>query len=99
MVDRIGICHSISLIYIAHVAVIIRQNLRLYGLPVIIAEITHCWWVMVRPRLYVVKCHITADYLQTSLFIHIYVTAVGIISPVQLARELLTFYIQVMGKP
>jgi len=28
-----------------------------------------------------------ADYLQTSLFIPIYVTAVGIISPVELARE------------
>ena len=41
-VDRIGISRSISLIYIAHVAVIIRHNLRLYGLPVIIAEITFC---------------------------------------------------------
>ena len=53
-VDRIGICHSISLIYIAHVAVIIRHNLRLFGLPVIIAEITLCWWVMdVRQYTYV----------------------------------------------
>ena len=45
-VDGIGVCHSISLIYIAHVAVIICHNLWLYGLPVIIAEITLCWWVM-----------------------------------------------------
>ena len=45
-VDRIGFCHSISLIYIAHVAVIIRHNLRLYGLPIIVAEITLCWWTM-----------------------------------------------------
>ena len=53
-VDRIGICHSISLIYIAHVAVIIRHNLRLYCLPVIIAEIALCWWVMdVRQNKYV----------------------------------------------
>jgi len=28
-----------------------------------------------------------AEYLQTSLFIPIYVTAVGIISPVEFARE------------
>ena len=41
----------------------------------------------VRPRLNAVKCHIMADYLQTILFIGIYVTAVGIISPVELARE------------
>ena len=46
MVDRVGFCHSISLIYIAHVAVIIRHNLQLYGLPIIIAEITLCWWNM-----------------------------------------------------
>ena len=39
-VDRIRICHSIYLIYIAHVTVIIRHNLRLYGLTIIIAEIT-----------------------------------------------------------
>jgi hypothetical protein len=45
-VDRIGFCHSISLIHIAHVAVIIHYNLRLYGLPIIIAEITLCWWIM-----------------------------------------------------
>jgi len=45
-VDRIRICHSVSLIYMAHVAVIIRHNLWLYGLPVIIAEITLCWWVV-----------------------------------------------------
>ncbi len=45
-VDRIRICHSISLIYIAHVAVIIRHNLRLYGLPISIAEITLCWCVV-----------------------------------------------------
>ena len=41
-VNRIGICHSICLIYIAHVVVIIRHNLRLYGLPVIITEIAFC---------------------------------------------------------
>ena len=47
MVDRIiGFCHSISLIYIAHAAVIILHNLQLYGLPIIIAEITLCWWIM-----------------------------------------------------
>ena len=45
-VDRIGFCHSISLIYIAHVAVIIRHNLRLYGLTIIVTEITLCWWTM-----------------------------------------------------
>ena len=45
-VDRIGFCHSISLIYTAHVAVIIRHNLQLYGLPIIIAEITLCWCVV-----------------------------------------------------
>jgi len=39
-VDGTRNCHSISLIYIAHVAVIIRQNLLFYGLPIIIAEIT-----------------------------------------------------------
>ena len=39
-------CHSVSLIYIAHVAVVIRHNLRLYGLPIIITEITLCWWIM-----------------------------------------------------
>jgi len=41
----------------------------------------------VRPRLNAVKCHIMADYLQTIQFIGIYGTAVGIISPVELARE------------
>ena len=46
MVDRIRIRHSISLIYIAHVAVIIRHNLRLYGLPISIAEITLCWCIV-----------------------------------------------------
>ena len=46
MVDRIGFCRSISLIYIAHVVVIIRRNLRLYGLPITIAEITLCWWTV-----------------------------------------------------
>jgi len=52
-VNRIGICHSICLIYIAHVAVIICHNLRLYGL-LVIAEITLCWWVMdVRQNTYV----------------------------------------------
>ena len=45
-VDRIRICHSISLNYIAHVEVIIRHNLQLYGLTIIIAEISLCWWVM-----------------------------------------------------
>jgi len=42
MVDRIGISHSVSFIYIAHVAVIICSILRLYRLPVIIAEIIFC---------------------------------------------------------
>ena len=41
----------------------------------------------VQPRRNAVKCHIMADYLQTSLFIPIYVTAVGIISAVEFARE------------
>ena len=45
-VERIGFCHSVSLIYLAHVAVIIRHNLRLYGLTIFIAEITLCWWIM-----------------------------------------------------
>ena len=45
-VDRIGFCHSISLIYIALVAVIIHHNLQLYGLPIIITEITLSWWIM-----------------------------------------------------
>ena len=45
-VDKIGFCHSISLIYVAHVAVIIRHNLRIYGLPIIVAEITLCWWTI-----------------------------------------------------
>ena len=40
-----------------------------------------------RPRLNAVKYHIMADYLQTILFIGIYVTAVAIINPVELARE------------
>ena len=33
------------------------------------------------------KCHIMADYLQTSLTIPVYVIAVGIISPVEFARD------------
>jgi hypothetical protein len=33
-VDRVKIYHSISLIYITHVAIIIRYNLGLYGLPI-----------------------------------------------------------------
>jgi hypothetical protein len=45
-VDRKRICHSISLIYTAHVAVIIRHNLWLYGLPIIMAKITLCWSVV-----------------------------------------------------
>jgi len=39
-IDRTKNCHSISLIYIAHVVVIIRPNLRFYGLPIVITEIT-----------------------------------------------------------
>ena len=39
-VDRIRICHSSSLMYVAYVAVIIRHNLRHYGPPIIITEIT-----------------------------------------------------------
>jgi len=42
----------------------------------------------VRPRLNAMKCHIVVDYLQTILFIGMYVTAVAIISPVELAREI-----------
>ena len=57
-VDRIRICHSISLIYIAQVAFIIRHNLRLYGrsrmelqfhtgparkLSTNLCDIHHCW--------------------------------------------------------
>ena len=38
----------------------------------------------VQPRLHAVKCHIMADYLQIILFFGIYVTAVGIVSPVRL---------------
>ena len=45
-VGRISICHSISLIYIAYVAVKIRHNLRLYGFPIIIAEITLYWFIV-----------------------------------------------------
>ena len=45
-VDRIRICQSVSLIYIAHMAVIIFHNLWLYGLPIIITEITLCWCVV-----------------------------------------------------
>jgi len=40
----------------------------------------------VRPRLNAVKYHIMADYLQTSLFFRIYVTAIGKIIPVEMAR-------------
>jgi hypothetical protein len=32
-----------------------------------------------RPRVKAMKCHIMADYLETGLFIRIYVTAIGII--------------------
>ena len=39
------------------------------------------------PRRNAVKCHIMADYLQTGLFIPIYVAAVGIMNPLGLARE------------
>jgi len=45
-VDRIGVCHSISLIYIAHVASIIHHNLGFYGHPIVIAEITLCWCIV-----------------------------------------------------
>ena len=45
-VDRIRFCHSISLMYVAHVAVIILHNLQLYGLPITIADITLYWWVV-----------------------------------------------------
>jgi hypothetical protein len=45
-VGRIRICHSISLICIARVAVIIRNNLQFYRLPITIPEITLCWWVV-----------------------------------------------------
>jgi len=50
----------------------------------------------VGPGLNAVKCHTMADYLETSLFIHIYVTAIGIIIPVEMARVwFLTFNIRV----
>ena len=53
----------------------------------------------VQPRLNVVKCHIMADYLQTILFIGIYVTPIGIISPVDLYREASHIqYSKLMGK-
>jgi hypothetical protein len=45
-VDRIRIRHSVSLIYTAHVAVIIVHNLWLYGLPIVITKITLCWSVV-----------------------------------------------------
>ena len=45
-VDRIGVCHSIALICIAHVAVLIRHNLRGFGLPIVIAEVTPCLCVV-----------------------------------------------------
>jgi hypothetical protein len=44
--DIIRICQSISLIYIAHVAVITCHNLWLNGLPIITAEITLWWYIM-----------------------------------------------------
>jgi hypothetical protein len=72
-VDRIGICHSISLIYIAHAA-----DKRIFSLAKTL------------------KCHTMAEYLETSLFIRIYVTAIGIIIPVEMARVwFLTFNIRV----
>jgi len=51
----------------------------------------------VRPRLNAVKCHIMADYLQAILFIGIYVTSVGIISPVELDRDVSHFRIRAMN--
>jgi len=71
-VDRIWISHSVSLIYVTHVAVIIRLNWQLYGLPIGIAEIpfagVSCMFVKictsrlslhsVRPRGNTVKCHV-----------------------------------------
>ena len=42
MVDRISFYHFISLISIAHVAIIIRHSFWLYDLPIIITEITFC---------------------------------------------------------
>jgi hypothetical protein len=47
MVDGVRLGPSISLIYIAHATVIICHSLRLYGLPVTIAEITLCWGIMI----------------------------------------------------
>jgi hypothetical protein len=46
MLDRIRISHSIFLIYVKYVAVIICHNLWLYDLPISIAEITLCWYVV-----------------------------------------------------
>jgi len=45
-VDRVRISHSNALIHTAHVMIIISHNLRLYGFPVVIAEITLCWGIM-----------------------------------------------------
>ena len=44
--DKVRICHFISLIYIDHVTVIIRHSLQIYGLPIIIAEITPFWCIV-----------------------------------------------------
>ena len=46
MFDIIRICHSISLIYVPHVAVIIGHNMWLYGHPIIITEITLYWCIV-----------------------------------------------------
>jgi hypothetical protein len=49
------------------------------------------------------KCHIISaglwlHYLQTSLFISIYLTAVGIISPVEFAKDASHYQYNFMGK-
>jgi len=50
MIDRVGICHSISFIYIAHVAVIICHNLQLYGFALLSQKLPSAggWWMFVK---------------------------------------------------
>lgn len=61
-VDRIRICHSISLAYIAHVEFIIHQNLWVYSHPIIIAKITLCWSVVnVGQNSYIATSHLSLD--------------------------------------
>ena len=45
-VDGVTISHSVSFIHVAHMLVLIQNNLQLYGLPVGITEIS-LWWGVV----------------------------------------------------